>query len=208
MSTEDFFLPKPTLSGSLVELRPFDEESATAMLDILRDPEVLMKTGSVQNDEQANHHYEISQIKRWYSTRNEQPDRLDLAIYCKQTKQYVGEVVFNEYDSSNHSVNYRIAIGEQGRGRGLGTEATQLMIDYGFEKLGLNRISLEVYDFNKRARYVYTSCGFVAEGRLRQTLYYNGEYHDSIIKSIIRSDWEKQKDTDFINTATLQEVAI
>lgn len=208
MTIADMFLSKPTLTGSLVELRPFNDEATSAMVEILKDPEVLVKTGSVHTMEQAEEEHSFSEAQHWYETRNQQKNRLDLAIFCKDTQQYVGEVVFNEYDPRNKSVNYRIAIGEGGRGRGLGTEATRLMVDYGFEKLGLNRISLEVYDFNKRARYVYSSCGFVTEGRLRETLYYNGIFHDSIIKSILRKDWESLKNPDMISAPALATVSI
>ena len=50
----------------------------------------------------------------------------------------------------NQNCSFRIALGPAGRGRGLGTEATRLIVGYGFERLGLYRISLEVYSFNPR----------------------------------------------------------
>lgn len=202
------FYFKPTLTGHLVELRPFNEEATRAMLDILKDPEVLIKTGSVSSSEEVNTESSNEETRRWYETRNTQKGRLDLAIFCKKTQQYVGEVVFNDYDPKNHSVNYRIAVGEKGRGRGLGTEATKLMVDYGFTELSLNRISLEVFEFNKRARYVYSSCGFVTEGRLRQALYFNGTYHDALLKSVIREDWEATQNATTITTAPLTTVRI
>lgn len=202
------FYFKPTLTGHLVELRPFNEEATRAMLDILKDPEVLIKTSSVSSNEDVNTESSNEETRRWYETRNTQKGRLDLAIFCKKTQQYVGEVVFNDYDPKNHSVNYRIAVGEKGRGRGLGTEATKLMVDYGFTELNLNRISLEVFEFNKRARYVYSSCGFVTEGRLRQALYFNGTYHDALLKSVIREDWEATQNATTITTAPLTTVRI
>ncbi|MEX3611211.1 GNAT family protein [Rothia sp. LK2588] len=208
MSTPSPFLPKPTLTSRLIELRPFDDEAITAILEILADPVVLMKTGSVHSEGAAHVPHSIETYRRWYHTRNEQPDRLDLAIWDKQRQEYVGEVVFNEYNGLNRSVNYRIAIGERGRGRGLGTEATQLMINYGFQDLNLNRIELEVYEFNERARYVYTSCGFVTEGRRRQALYYNGEFHDALIKSIIRSEWEENRSLAAMHTAKIPKVTL
>lgn len=208
MSTEEMFYFKPTLTGHLVELRPFNKEATRAMLDILKDPEVLIKTGSVSSSEEVNTESSNEETRRWYETRNTQKGRLDLAIFCKKTQQYVGEVVFNDYDPKNHSVNYRIAVGEKGRGRGLGTEATKLMVDYGFTELSLNRISLEVFEFNKRARYVYSSCGFVTEGRLRQALYFNGTYHDALLKSVIREDWEATQNATTITTAPLTTVRI
>lgn len=42
-------LHKPTLTGKLVELRPFDEEAINAMLEILTEPDVLKRTGTVDS---------------------------------------------------------------------------------------------------------------------------------------------------------------
>lgn len=208
MTSSDLFLPKPTLTGSLVELRPFNEQANSAMLDILCDPEVLIKTGSVHSQQEAKAPYPRAAASQWYATRNVQRDRLDLAVFDLEEQAYVGEVVFNDYSAQNKSVSYRIALGERGRGRGFGTEATLLMIQYGFEILGLNRIELEVYDFNKRARYVYASCGFVTEGRRRQALYCDGKYHDALIKSILRADWEAAGRQGVLRADSLAPVAL
>lgn len=183
---------KPTLAGPRIQLRPFNDQAIEAMLQILQEPEVLVKTGSVSSSDQKQD-LDQEAVRAWYSRRNNKKNRLDLAIYIPETDQYVGEVVFNEYDARNKSVNYRIAIGQGGRNRGYGTEATKLMVDYGFEQLGLNRIELEVLDFNARARHVYTSCGFVAEGRRRQAYLLDGQYHDAVLKSVLRSDWEEAR---------------
>lgn len=58
-------------------------------------------------------------------------------------------------------------MGPRGRDRGLGTEASRLFLSYGFEQLGLRRISLNVLNFNPRARRVYDKLGFVTERVLR-----------------------------------------
>jgi hypothetical protein len=103
----------------------------------------------------------------------------------KQRSQCVGEVVLNEWNENNQSCNFRTVLGPAGRNRGLGTEATRLIIGYGFERLGLHRISLEVYSFNPRARRVYEKVGFVAEGMLR----YNGDWVDATVMSILADEW-------------------
>jgi RimJ/RimL family protein N-acetyltransferase len=51
-------------------------------------------------------------------------------------------------DKGNRSCNFRTLIGPGGRDRGPGTEALRLIVGYGFERLGLHRISLEAYAFN------------------------------------------------------------
>ena len=155
-----------------------------------RAPDDLPKPAPPHSRTPETPSFEGARPGGWYGRRNEKQNRLDLAIYIPELDQYVGEVVFNEYDPNNLSVNYRIAIGKAGQNKGYGTEATKLMVDYGFEHLGLNRIELEVYDFNARARHVYTSCGFVPEGRRREALCIDGTFHDALLKAVIRKDWE------------------
>jgi RimJ/RimL family protein N-acetyltransferase len=73
-------------------------------------------------------------------------------------------------------------------GRGYGSEATRLVVDYALDQVGLHRLSLEVFDHNPRARRVYEKCGFVLEGRLREALLWDGERHDSLTMAILQSD--------------------
>ncbi|MGV3016388.1 GNAT family N-acetyltransferase [Rothia sp. 88186D007BW] len=199
---------KPTLSGSLVELRPFTDEAIDAMISILQEPEVLLKTGTAHSRVTQGRPFDETKTRQWYSRRNEKKKRLDLAIYALDQKKYVGEVAFNEFDPDNGSVNYRIAIGEAGQNKGYGTEATQLMVDYAFEKLGLHRIGLEVLNFNERAKHVYTSCGFVSEGRRREAFLIDGEYHDAVLKAVLRSDWEAARSVTGHLTLDLKRVEI
>ncbi|WP_237224517.1 GNAT family N-acetyltransferase [Rothia nasisuis] len=199
---------KPTLVGSRIELRPFDADAIDAMISILQEPEVLIKTGTVHSRSTEAHPFDEAKTREWYARRNDKMNRLDLAIYALDQQKYVGEVAFNEYDPDNGSVNYRIAIGQAGQNKGYGTEATKLMVDYAFEKLDLHRIELEVLDFNERAKHVYTSCGFVAEGRRREAFLIDGQYHDAVLKAVLRSDWEAARSVAGHLTLDLKRVEI
>jgi RimJ/RimL family protein N-acetyltransferase len=186
------FAIKPTLAGEKVVLRPFREDDLPAIAEALLDPEARILTGSVHDEAQARAPLSPDEGKPlldWYGTRNDQADRLDLAVTDKVTGECVGEAVLNQWDPGNESCNFRIFIGPKGRDRGFGTEATRLIVGYGFEHLGLHRISLEVYAFNPRARRAYEKVGFRAEGVLRESLRYNGEWIDATVMSILASEW-------------------
>ncbi|MFC0624436.1 GNAT family N-acetyltransferase [Kribbella deserti] len=176
------FSYKPTLTGDKVTLRCLTVNDFDAMWAAMQDPEVTRLTGS---------HGELTpeRAREWMRTRADQPDRLDLAIVDNETGECVGEAVLNEWDPDNESCSFRILIGPTGRGRGLGTEATRLIVGYGFEKLGLHRISLEVYAFNPRARRAYEKAGFVTEGVLRDALLWEGERVDATVMSILAPEW-------------------
>lgn len=183
-------LHKPTLTGKLVELRPFDQEATDAMLEILTEPDVLKRTGSVDSTTQAEQGNPLSEEKtrQWYATRHQQTDRIDLAIYSFALQAYIGEVVLNEYNAGRRSLNFRIAIGARGQDAGHGTEATKLMIDYAFDNLDIDRIELEVYEFNERARHVYTSVGFIETGRIKNAFTFDGVSYDAITKAVTREN--------------------
>jgi RimJ/RimL family protein N-acetyltransferase len=183
------FSVKPTITGEKVVLRPFTEDDLPGILQMLRDPEALKLTGSVHDEAESASPVEQKRFRDWYTSRNDQPDRLDLAVTDTAGGGCVGEAVLNEWEPGNHSCSFRIALGPAGRGRGLGTEATRLIVGYGFEQLGLHRISLEVYSFNPRARRVYEKAGFRVEGVLRESLRYGGEWIDATVMSILASEW-------------------
>ncbi|MGH3292064.1 MAG: GNAT family N-acetyltransferase [Trebonia sp.] len=188
------FEVKPTLTGEKVLLRPFNDGDLPAIRAVLLDPEARILTGSVHHEAEAlakESPEEEALLLNWYGTRNAQADRLDLAVIDKVNRECVGEAVLNQWDPGNESCNFRIFIGPNGRDRGLGTEATRLIVGYGFECLGLHRISLEVYAFNPRARRAYEKVGFRVEGVLRESLRYDGQWVDATVMSILAAEWPR-----------------
>lgn len=197
------WLPKPTLRGELVELRPPVREDAWAIAELLADEELLRFTGSVTSQAEARAFptEPSEEIIDWYASRAGMDQRLDLIIVDRASGRPVGEAVLNDVDVAASSCNFRILIGTPGRNRGLGTEATRLTVGYGFEQIGLHRIELGVYAFNPRALRSYEKVGFVVEGARRDAFRYRwdegGEqresWTDEIIMSILAPEWEQHR---------------
>ncbi|WP_040984739.1 GNAT family N-acetyltransferase [Oceanobacillus jeddahense] len=183
---------KPLLKGEKVMLRSFKEEDFPFIKECLTDYEVLKLTGSDMDFDFAE---EEETIVDWYRTRELQTDRLDLAIVDLSQGILVGEVVINLYDEAKHSMNFRVLIGPKGRDRGLGTEATQLIIDYIFKNTTLNQLTLSVLEFNPRARHVYEKVGFMEESVDKNELEFEGEWIDSINMKLTRENWLNRDNT-------------
>lgn len=178
------FATKPTLTGERVVLRPLEAADAGYMWADIADPESMRLTGTHDS-------FTREQIEQWCATRAQQDDRLDLAVIDRVSGAWAGEVVINDWDAENRSCGFRIALGPGGRNRGLGAEATRLIVDYVFDVIDdppVHRVSLEVFDFNPRAQAVYDKAGFRREGVLRNTLLWDGEFHDAIVMSVLRTD--------------------
>jgi RimJ/RimL family protein N-acetyltransferase len=183
------FSSKPTLRGELVTLRPIVADDADVIARIIReDPEVSILTGSIHTSTEQLDPGSIEQLRAIYERWSTAEDRLVLAVIDNRSAEMVGEVVLNDWDEGNQSCGFRTLVGAAGRGRGLGTEATRLTAEYGLRVLNLHRISLEVYDFNPRARYVYTKVGFRQEGTGREALLFDGRWIDVHFMAILASD--------------------
>jgi RimJ/RimL family protein N-acetyltransferase len=190
MDPEPDLAVKPTLRGRLVTLRPFRDGDVEVMAQILSDPEVRRLTGSVGSTAEAEQPQPLDdRLRGWYATRNEQTDRLDLAVEDAATGRLVGEVVLNEVDVAGRTCNLRVLLGPEGRNRGLGTEAVGLATAYGIERLGLRRITLEVFDFNPRGRRVYEKVGFVVTGVRPDALFFDDVAVAAVDMAVDAEDW-------------------
>jgi len=149
----------PTVVGARVTLRPIVADDAGAMWEAVHDPEGNDLTATSAG-------FTRDEIDAWCASRQEQDERVDLAIVERETGEYAGEVVLNEYDAEQESANLRIALrGPAWYGRGLGGEAVRMAVDHGLRTLGLARITLDVLSRNPRAVRAYARAGFRETGR-------------------------------------------
>ena len=84
-------------------------------------------------------------------------------------------------------IGYQVVPGQ--RGRGYGTEAVQLIVDYLFLHKDIGRIQAETHPANDASRRVLEKVGFTFEGRLRRSFFSRGEWRDTAMHSILREEW-------------------
>ena len=117
-------------------------------------------------------------------------DRFFFVICRRADDRPVGSIDLHEVNRRNGSASLGIAIGEEDdRGRGYGTDALIALVAFGFDQLRLERIELDVYDFNDRAHAVYERVGFVHEGTMRHALFRDGAFHDVHRMAVLRDEW-------------------
>jgi len=96
-----------------------------------------------------------------------------------------------------------IFIGERDYwGKGYGTDAMRLIVQYGFMELNLRRISLGLHAFNERALKSYLKVGFRVEGRERGVFLRDGVRYDDLVMGLLREEWlEIQNETNTGNAS-------
>jgi RimJ/RimL family protein N-acetyltransferase len=180
MLNVDLLRDQPELYGERVVLRQLDESFFDEAWAALGDEESRRFT-------HTHAEFTAEQVREYLRTRPGQADRADWAILVDGA--YVGEVVLMDLDLGNESIEFRIALaGPSAFGRGFGTEAVRLVLEFAFERLGVHRVGLDVADYNPRARRVYEKCGFVVEGVLRDGIRWEGKWHDSVLMSVLAGD--------------------
>jgi RimJ/RimL family protein N-acetyltransferase len=117
------------------------------------------------------------------------------SIIDLETNELIGNCGFLEVDNLNQIGEAGIFIGNKSFwGKGYGTEALTLLLDYGFKALNLHNIQLKVYDYNKRGIRSYEKIGFKLIGIRRNALYRNRERHNIIFMDILANEfYEKNK---------------
>ncbi|MGB3365867.1 MAG: GNAT family protein [Acidaminobacteraceae bacterium] len=117
-------------------------------------------------------------------------DTYNFAIEAKDSNKYIGGCGINEIDWKNSVATVGIMIGDKDYwSKGYGTDAMKLLVKFIFEQMNVNKIKLNVYSFNERARKCYLRTGFTQEGILREELFRDGKYHDIILMGILKSEY-------------------
>lgn len=112
------------------------------------------------------------------------------AICLLGEERSIGTVFLRDVDKVNGSGVVGIFLGDRRYlGKGFGTDALNALVDFGFGELRLERIALEVFDYNARAIRSYVKAGFQTDAILRRARFHRGAHHDVHLMSILRDDW-------------------
>ena len=169
------------MQGERVILRPMEKSDADDVVRMRQDPAVLEQLFSNQAPTRKSH-------LRWFQQIQADGTRQEFMIIEGATGRCIGTIGLNHIVPEHHRAEFGIMIGDaETYGKGLAFEASQLLLDYAFNKLGLHRVCLHMFSDNKPARYLYRKLGFVQEGVLKQHVCKNGEYRDVVVMAVLRS---------------------
>jgi RimJ/RimL family protein N-acetyltransferase len=102
----------------------------------------------------------------------------------------IGLVGLKDINYINQSAEFYVIIGDRsGWGKGYGTEATKLMVRYGFMELNLNRIQTQDMEENIGGWRADEKAGFKYEGTLREVILRSGKYNDMRVYSLLKSEY-------------------
>lgn len=175
----------PFLKGKLVDLCPIEQDDIEILKKGYNDPDVR----------DAMFMYfplNMQEVEQKITNMAQHEHAVQMMIVDKADNTAVGHIALVRPDWVSRMMTFYIVLLDKNAwGRGLGTEATGLMIDYAFNMLNLNRVQLHVNAENEAAKAVYTKIGFKHEGTLREAMYKNGRYYDFWVMGILADEFKK-----------------
>jgi len=178
--------PDAFLTGRLVDLAPPEVEDAEALSRWLNDPAVWVPFARLWPTN-------VEAERQWISAQLSRRDELNFMVVERAAGKPVGLAGLRSLDAANATARLGILVGEaSARGKGLGTEATELLVGYGFDFLGLRRINLSVLATNAAAIRIYEKLGFQREGLERRAVLRAGQYVDVVHMGLFAEEFRQK----------------
>ncbi|MGG6310406.1 GNAT family N-acetyltransferase [Paenibacillus macerans] len=169
------------LEGPRLYLSPVNPEDVETYTRWINDLSVSLRLGASR---------EVFGLPREQSLLDDMAkEGQNFAIVLHNQDQLIGNCSLFAIDHIRRVAEVGIFVGDdEQRGQGYGTEALQLICEYGFKILNLNNIMLRVFEFNQPAIRCYEKAGFRVFGRRTQSYYVNDIYYDEIYMEMLRND--------------------
>lgn len=103
--------------------------------------------------------------------------------------EYLGTISLKNFDLEARSAEYAVVLRSCAHGKHVGKRASMELLKKGFKDFGLERIYLTVYPENVPAVRLYEKCGFVYEGTMRSSAYFEGRFRDQLLYAILREEY-------------------
>jgi len=169
------------LQGEKIAFRPVSKDDYSLIYEWFNDPEVtyFMFTGQRPTS--------LEKVSEIMDTDLKSERNVIFTIIDKANNQAIGLCGLYEINNTAQKAEMRIIIGNKDSwGRGYGTESVEIINYYGFDRLNLHRIYLGVTGENIGAIKTYEKAGYLHEGVLKEDIYRNSRYYDSIRMGFLR----------------------
>ena len=167
-----------------ITLRAIEESDLELLKEMINDPEIENMTGGYS--------YPVStyQQRKWFEGLSNRQDDLRVIIDTEEHGP-IGVVMLTDIDWKNRTAQFHSKITSKLRGKGYGSKATNALVKYAFEQLNIHCIYSHIIEYNIASQRAKEKCGFKKEGILRERVYKNGKYHNAVVWSILKGEFDE-----------------
>ncbi|MDD5005729.1 MAG: GNAT family protein [Candidatus Omnitrophica bacterium] len=180
-------MDRPFLVGKKIYLRPFDMSDLNGKyIQWINDCDVTKFMDDPFPKTREN-------LEEYVKNISKDPNYVFFAVIEKKTDKHIGNAKIGPINWIHRRTGFGRMLCKEAWGKGYGTEAMRLMIEYAFEKLNLNRIIDHGVVDNLPSIKSNEKAGLDNEGIIREYVYSNGKYCDVAILGLTRARYDKKK---------------
>lgn len=121
--------------------------------------------------------------EKWY--RKYINDRT-IKIFVVNINEPIGFCQCKHIDYIHHSCELGFFLAPHFHNKGLGSIVVRTLQNYAIKQMKMHRLYVEVFSYHHVAIRVYSKCGFVKEGIMREKIFKLGSYHDVVLMSYVQ----------------------
>lgn len=175
----------PFIIGDKLYLRGLERADLEGdYFDWLNDREVtrFLDTGIFPNS--------VEKMEEYYRSVVLNPNNVMLAIIDKESDKHIGNIKLGPIDWIARTALLGIMIGnKEFWGKGSGTEAIRLVLDYAFRRLNLYKVTAVIVAIHQASLKAFTKAGFVIDGQVKSQFFLDGKYYDRLYMGVTRDDF-------------------
>lgn len=178
------------IQGERVQLRALERGDLMFLHELQNDEEVMSWVRS-----RPDHYVSAEALEREYEgeLKGENSLRRTFVIVDRGSGKVAGFCSLRWWRQFHTTAEFGIAMAKEFRGRGLGTEVLRLLTRLAFEQYNMHKVELRTRPDNQAMVRAAEKNGFKIEGRFRETLYFNGRYHDGLSMGVLREEFERME---------------
>ncbi|PRY82940.1 GNAT family N-acetyltransferase [Alkalibacterium olivapovliticus] len=165
-----------------ITLTPVEKDDTDYLLDLFKNPDVM--------DYWFSEPY-MNKEKYTSSFENRQKDESARQFIAYAEEVRIGYTNLHLINLRHRTAVLAIMLDPDNQGKGYAEKVVRSIVDYGFNQLNLNKITLDVVDYNEKAVHIYEKVGFKIEGKKEQQYFIQGKYHTSLSMGLLREHYQK-----------------
>jgi len=187
MLNDQYFKEFPELESQRLLLRQLKLSDAQDIQIIRSDERVMVYMDQERHQSLQQSEASISEKIKKYQEKT----GILWALIEKSTGTFIGDFAFFNIDPKNDRAEIGYTLKPEFWKQGLMKEAMRSTFNFGFKDFNLHSLEANINPGNDNSRGILTSMGFQKEAYFRENYFYNGEYLDSEIYTLLKSDFEK-----------------
>jgi RimJ/RimL family protein N-acetyltransferase len=177
----------PDLQGEGVTVRELRPEDAESLAVLFADPDVGRYIPPPPLSAK-----DFTRFINWAHEQRRSGSVLCFGVVPDGCETAVGVLQLHELEPPFQNTEWGFVLGKPYWGTGLFQRATEVLLQFAFDTIGVRRLEARAMAANARANAVLRRMGATEEGHLRQSFLLGGQYHDDVLWSILAADWRRQ----------------